>query len=155
MKCKMGLDMLGQTNVRNVSETTLIMVDDNVDEIFLTRRKLRKEGIVNRFVSERKPERIFEALDELIEMGIDKKTFLILMDVNMPKVNGFETLQKLRAHPDYADVPVLMFSASDDPEDIFESFEVGSNGYIVKPFTSEEFFAAVKNLSSVKTQLMS
>lgn len=131
------------------------MVDDNVDEIFLTRRKLRKEGIVNRFVSERKPERIFEALDELIEMGIDKKTFLILMDVNMPKVNGFETLQKLRAHPDYADVPVLMFSASDDPEDIFESFEVGSNGYIVKPFTSEEFFAAVKNLSSVKTQLMS
>ncbi len=147
--------MTGLSEPRKVSETTLIMVDDNVDEIFLTRRKLRKEGIVNRFVSERKPERIFEALDELIELGIEKRTFLILMDVNMPKINGFETLQRIRAHPKYGEVPVLMFSASDDPSDIFESFEVGSDGYIVKPFTSEEFFAAVKNLPKVKTQLMS
>ncbi|PLW79040.1 response regulator [Cohaesibacter celericrescens] len=147
--------MIGQSEARSVSETTLIMVDDNVDEIFLTRRKIRKEGIVNRFVSERKPERIFETLDELVSMGMRKKTFLILLDVNMPKINGFETLEKIRAHPIYNDVPVLMFSASDDAEDIFESFEVGSNGYIVKPFTSEEFFAAVKNITSVKTQLMS
>jgi len=139
---------------RSVAETTLIMVDDNVDEIFLTRRQIRRDGIVNRFVSEKKPERLFETLDDLVRMGIEKNSFLILLDVNMPRHDGFELLTKIRQHPDYNDVPVLMFSASDDEEDIFRSFEAGSNGYIVKPFQSDEFFAAVRNIPQVKKQLV-
>lgn len=139
---------------RSVTETTLIMVDDNVDEIFLTRRQIRKTGIVNRFVSEKRPERLFETLKELIDMGVDKQTFLILLDVNMPRSDGFETLSSIRRHPDFADVPVLMFSASEDEEDIFHSFEAGSNGYIVKPFSADEFFAAIQNIPRVKTQLV-
>lgn len=144
-----------QSIARDINETTLIMVDDSPDEIFLTRRKLRKEGIVNRFVSERKPERIFEALDELEQLGIEKKTFFILLDVSMPKITGFETLEKIRAHPVYHDVPVVMFSASDDEEDIFQSLDMGSNGYLTKPFKVEEFFCALQSISSVKTKLMS
>lgn len=141
-------------SMREVTETTLIMIDDNVDEIFLTRRQIRRDGIVNRFVSEKKPERIFEALDELRQIGIDPKSFLILLDVNMPRSDGFETLAKIREHPDYKDIPVLMFSASDDDADMFRSFDMGSDGYIVKPFSSDEFFAAIQNLPQVKKQLV-
>lgn len=144
-----------QSITRDINETTLIMIDDSPDEIFLTRRKLRKEGIVNRFVSERKPERIFDALNELEELGIEKKTFFILLDVSMPKVTGFETLEKIRSHPVYHDVPVVMFSASDDEEDIFQSLDMGSDGYLTKPFKAEEFFCALQSISSVKTKLMS
>lgn len=137
-----------------LSETTFVMVDDNVDEIFLTRRKVRSDGILNRFVSERHPEKLFDSLKELVGLGIDKSSFMVLLDVNMPKVNGFETLKKIRAHPDFSGVPVIMFSASDDEADILEAMELGSDGYIVKPFTSDEFFAALSGIPRVKKRLM-
>lgn len=139
---------------KELSETTFVMVDDNVDEIFLTRRKVRKEGIVNRFVSERHPEKLFDSLNELVQMGVDKASFMILLDVNMPKSNGFETLRKIRGHPDFQEVPVIMFSASNDEADIFEAMDLGSDGYIVKPFTSEEFFAALSSVPRVKKRLL-
>lgn len=149
-----GAGRLQGANMEKVSQTTLVMVDDNLDEIFLTRRQVRRDGIINRFVSEKKPERLIETLDELIEMGAQQDSFLILLDINMPRSNGFETLKRIRAHPDYKDVPVVMLSASEDEADMFESFELGSDGYLVKPFTGEEFFAAVQNIPKVKKQLV-
>ncbi len=138
----------------NLLESTLVMVDDNIDEIFLTRRQVRKDGIINRFISEKKPEKLIETLDELIGTGIEKSSFLILLDINMPRSDGFETLKKIRAHPEYKDIPVVMLSASDDEADMFESFELGSDGYIVKPFSADEFFAAVENIPRIKKQLI-
>jgi len=139
---------------QELSETTFVMVDDDVDEIFLTRRRVRKEGIVNRFVSERQPDRLFETLDDLIRMGVEKSSFLILLDVNMPREHGFQTLRKIRAHPDFKTTPVLMFSASDDESDILEAIDLGCDGYVVKPFTSEEFFSAVSSIPRIKKRLM-
>lgn len=137
-----------------LTESTIVMVDDNVDEIFLTRRLVRKEGIVNRFVSEKKPENLMNTLAELEEMGVRRDTFLILLDVNMPRINGFETLKRLRADERYKDIPVLMLSASDDVSDMFDSFEHGSNGYLVKPFSGDEFFAAMENIPTITKKLM-
>ena len=138
----------------NHIETTLIMVDDDLDEIFLTRRKVRLDGIVNRFVSEKKPERLFEAMDELVELGINKDSFLVLLDINMPRLNGFEMLMKIRAHPIYKELPVLMLSASDDPMDKEESSKLGCDGYIVKPFSTTEFLAALQNIPGVNNQIV-
>ncbi|MBZ0217457.1 MAG: response regulator, partial [Fimbriimonadaceae bacterium] len=106
-----------------LAESTLVMVDDTIDEIFLTRRQVRRDGIINRFVSENKPERLMETLSELIDMGVEKSSFLILLDVNMPRTNGFETLKNIRAHDEYKNVPVIMLSASDDEADILESYD--------------------------------
>lgn len=137
-----------------LSEVTLVMVDDNTDEIFLTRRQVRQEGIVNNFVSEKKPQRLLETLSELSAMGVDKKNFMILLDINMPRSNGFETLKQIRESEDFKHVPVIMLSASDDEADMFESFDLGANGYIVKPFRADEFFAALTNIRQIKYQLM-
>jgi DNA-binding response OmpR family regulator len=130
------------------------MVDDNADEIFLTRRQFRRDGIVNNFISEKKPEHLLETLKHLGETGVDKSKIMILLDINMPRVNGFETLKKVRADKQFKDVPVIMLSASDDEADMFESFELGASGYIVKPFKGDEFFAALTNLPQVKYQLI-
>ena len=78
------------------SEITLVMVDDNADEIFLTRRQVRQEGIVNHFESEKKPQRLLQTQTEVQQMGVDKKRIMILLDINMPRSNGFETLKTLR-----------------------------------------------------------
>jgi DNA-binding response OmpR family regulator len=130
------------------------MVDDNADEIFLTRRQVRRDGIVNNFVSERKPEHLFETLAQLGKIGVAKEKIMILLDINMPRTNGFETLKQVRANAKFKDVPVIMLSASDDESDMLDSFDLGANGYIVKPFRGDEFFAALTNLPQVKYQLV-
>lgn len=130
------------------------MVDDNADEIFLTRRQVRRDGIVNNFVSEKKPEHLLETLTHLGQTGVDKSNLMILLDINMPRSNGFETLKKVRADREFKDVPVIMLSASDDASDMFEAFDLGASGYIVKPFKADEFFAALTNLPQIKYQLI-
>lgn len=138
----------------NTSEITLVMVDDNADEVFLTRRQVRQSGIVNNFVSEKKPEKLLETLTHLGTTGVDKSKIMVLLDINMPRLNGFETLKKMRSDREFKDVPVIMLSASDDASDMFEAFDLGANGYIVKPFRADEFFAALSNLPQVKYQLI-
>lgn len=135
-------------------ETTLIMVDDDIDEIFLTRRQVRKNGIINRFVSEKKPENLLTTLDELREMGHDASRFLLLLDVNMPRMNGFRLLQELRDHPDFANVPVIMFSASDQETDRRKAEAAGANGYMTKPFDAATFFAVLSEIPQIKKQLI-
>jgi DNA-binding response OmpR family regulator len=130
------------------------MVDDNADEIFLTRRQVRRDGIVNNFVSEKKPENLLQTLTHLGKTGVDKSKIMVLLDINMPRSNGFDTLKKVRADREFKDVPVIMLSASDDAADMFEAFDLGASGYIVKPFKADEFFAALTNLPDVKYQLI-
>jgi two-component system response regulator len=129
------------------------MVDDNIDEIFLTRRQVRRDGIVNNFISEKKPERLIETLTELRQMGLQQNV-LVLLDLNMPRVSGFELLKTIRSDGRFKDIPVIMLSSSDDESDMFESFDLGANGYMVKPFKGDEFFAALTNVSQVKYQLV-
>ena len=135
-------------------EITLVMVDDNADEIFLTRRLVRREGIINNFVSEKKPERLFETLSELRRVGVDTQKIILLLDINMPRVDGFETLKRIRSSSAYKNVPVIMLSASDNEADMTESFALGANGYIVKPFRGDEFFSVLNGMPQVKHQLV-
>jgi CheY-like chemotaxis protein len=132
---------------------TMVMVDDNVDEIFLTRRQVRAEGIVNHFVSERKSENLISTLTELYNIDA-VNNILILLDISMPRMDGFDTLKKIREHKQFKDLPVIMFSASSDEADINEAMQLGANGYIVKPFTIESFIGALGNVPQLKYHLV-
>lgn len=133
---------------------TLVMVDDDEDEVFITRRLVRRSGIVNDFISERKPERLFATLGELHNNGEERDNVIVLLDINMPRQDGFETLRKLRQDPDLKNVPVIMLSASDNESDMEAAAELGADGYLVKPFRSDEFFAALNHVPQVKHQLV-
>lgn len=135
-------------------ETTFVMVDDNVDEIFLTRRFVRQEGFLNRFYSEKDPEALFNTLDDLVKYGHDKDSFLLLLDINMPRINGLDLLLAIKQHPTYSDVPVIMLTASDDEHDMFQAFELGSEGFLVKPFTGEKLFTVLESSKRIKKKLL-
>ena len=136
------------------ADVTIVMVDDNADEIFLTRKLVRRDGIINNFVSERKPERLFETLADLRRAGVDTRKIILLLDINMPRVDGFEVLKQVRASSAYRDVPVIMLSASDDVADMAQATALGANGYLVKPFSGEDFFSVLNNVPQVKHQLV-
>ncbi len=133
---------------------TIVMVDDNADEIFLTRRLVRRDGIVNNFVSEKKPAHLLRTLDDLRSAGVDPHSMVLLLDINMPRMNGFETLSEIRASTDYWDLPVIMLSASEEEGDVKEAFARGANGYMVKPFTAEDFLETLGRVPQVRLQLV-
>lgn len=73
--------------MNELKPVTMVMVDDNIDEIFLTRRQVRNQGIVNHFVSERKSENVLNTLSELYFEG-DATNLLVLLDINMPRMDA-------------------------------------------------------------------
>lgn len=137
-----------------LNQSVFIMLDDNIDEIFITRRIARQVGLINRFVSERNSEKLIETLDKEVQLGTLKESFILLLDINMPRLDGFEVLKLIRSHPIYSNIPVFMLSASDDCEDREKAEEFGSDGYLVKPFDQEQLFIVLKNVPRIKQQLM-
>lgn len=67
-----------------------------------------------------------------------QKIDLALLDIMMPKMNGYELLQELRAVPTYAEVPVIMVTAKDQDSEILEGYQYGADYYITKPYTSKQ-----------------
>jgi CheY-like chemotaxis protein len=78
-----------------------------------------------------------------LEMAKQKKPDVLLLDVNMPALSGFDTLVALRAHPATQDLPVIMVTGNRAEGDIVRGFELGANDYIVKPFNARELVARV------------
>jgi two-component system response regulator len=138
----------------NMSDLTFVMVDDNPDDIYLTRRQVRRDGIVNNFLSERKPEMVFQLLRELKGAGVAPHQIVVLMDIKMPRSSGFDILRQLREDDQLKDVNVIMLSSSNDESDLFDAIDLGANGYVVKPFKADEFFAALTNVPNIKYHLV-
>jgi two-component system response regulator len=63
---------------------------------------------------------------------------LILLDLNMPKIDGRQCLRLIRTNPQYSKIPIIIFSTSNNPEDITQSYELGANSYIIKPYSYNE-----------------
>lgn len=71
---------------------------------------------------------------------------LILLDLNMPKMNGLELLQYLKSDPIYKEIPVVIFTTSNDQNDKRECYKHGAAGYVVKPIDYPDYLKAVTNL---------
>ncbi len=85
-----------------------------------------------------------DALARIEELG---GVALAICDVNMPRSDGFDFLEKLRAHPDHAAVPVLMLTTEGQPESVARAKALGAKGWMVKPFKPTLLLSAVKKLA--------
>lgn len=75
---------------------------------------------------------------------------LMLLDIKMPDMNGYEVCQRLKADPETRDIPVIFISALDEVLDKMKAFAVGGVDYITKPFSEEEVFARVENILTIR-----
>jgi CheY-like chemotaxis protein len=121
--------------VWNVNDALILFVDDKPINADLFTRLLRKHGYTNELV--RAGDGI-EALDFLFARGghagrdVSVKPRLILLDLNMPRMNGLETLRQLRDDEQTKLLPVVILTASDDSRDMAEAYRLGTNGYVDK-----------------------
>ncbi len=115
---------------------TLLLVDDSPAIHRLLAVKLKNEGID--FVAAYSGE-------EAISVANDIKPALVLLDVNMPEMDGFQVLHALKADPETHDIPIIMLSGDDEPEAKVRCFELGAMDYVTKPFQVAELRARISN----------
>jgi len=124
----------------------IILVEDNPDDASLAIRALRKNGINNSLVHLKDGE---EAIDFIFCKGIysrrtlDELPKLILLDLKMPKIDGFEVLRQVKSDARTSLIPVVLLTSSNQEKDILRSYQLGANSYIVKPV---EFGLYVKTI---------
>ena len=133
--------------VTSQKKETILVVDDRADNTELLSIMLTLQG----YEVEQSNRGI-----KAIEIAKARPPDLILLDVGMPEMDGFEACQRLKADPDTIDIPVIFISALDKVSDKIKAFEYGGNDYITKPFQVEEVVARVRNqlqISRLKTEL--
>jgi CheY-like chemotaxis protein len=133
----------------------IILIEDDDGHATLVERNLRRAGLTNGF---RRFADGQEALDyffgEPPAEGVangppprdDLANFVVLLDLKMPRVDGFEVLRRLKETPSTAALPVIMLTTTDDPREIDRCYDLGCNVYITKPVEYDAFIEAVRRL---------
>ena len=119
----------------------LLVEDDNIDAM-MTQRALNELKVKNKMVRKVNGE---EAL-EYLRNGDDKKPCVILLDLNMPRMNGFEFLKIIKADLLFKKIPVVTLTTSDEESNIVDTYDLGVSGYIVKPVDYKQFVQAMRTL---------
>lgn len=120
----------------------ILLVEDNEADIKITLRAFEEGRLKNKLHVVHDGE---EALDFIYGQNgyeRDEKTLrpdLILLDINLPKIDGFSVLKKIKEDPEYQDIPVIMLTSSRNDEDVIHSFKYGACSYIPKPVSFKEF----------------
>jgi two-component system, response regulator len=127
----------------------ILLVEDNPSDIKLTKRALAQNQITNELII---AEDGGDALDYLFATGqyagrdVRDTPAVVLLDLKLPRIDGLEVLQKIRANEFTRLLPVVILTSSDQETDMISSYNLGANSYIRKPVDFHRFTEAVRNL---------
>ena len=127
----------------------ILLVEDNYSDVKLTKRALEQNQITNELIV---AEDGGEALDYLFATGqyagrdVHDLPAVVLLDLKLPKIEGLEVLQRIRANEFTRLVPVVILTSSDQEQDMIASYKLGANSYIRKPVDFHRFTEAVRTL---------
>jgi CheY-like chemotaxis protein len=127
----------------------ILMADDDADDRILTRDALEESRVLNdlRFVEDGE-----DLMDYLKRRGkfanaeSAPRPGLILLDLNMPKKDGREALQEIKADPELRRIPIVVMTTSQAEEDIFRSYDLGESSFITKPVTFDRLVELMKTM---------
>lgn len=127
----------------------ILLVEDDENDIIITKRAFDRYNLRNQLYVVRNGE---EALEFIYGQGAyENQTLptpgLILLDINMPRMNGIEVLRKVKNDPEKKRIPVVILTTSRREQDKVESYNLGVNSYIVKPVDFSKFIEAVTTIN--------
>jgi CheY-like chemotaxis protein len=129
-------------------EVTIIITEDDEGHALLIKRNLIRSGLKNEILHFRDGQ---EVLDFLFQRGPGphrdaNSPYVLLLDIRMPKVDGFEVLKTIKSEESLKTLPVMMLTTTDDPREVERCHELGCNIYITKPIEYDRFIEAIKQL---------
>jgi CheY-like chemotaxis protein len=126
----------------------ILLVEDDEVDVMNVRRSFKKNNIYNPLWVAGNG---VEGLEMLRGGEVPRERRLVLLDLNMPKMNGIEFLRELRADPELKLIPVVVLTTSDDERDRVEAYNLNVAGYILKPVTLVNFVEAMATLNKYWT----
>ncbi|HLL94312.1 MAG TPA: response regulator [Spirosoma sp.] len=127
--------------MKSTNTTPIWIVDDDEDDQLFIRSAFERHCPPINVLALNDGSELLSSLAECIE-----PPRLILLDINMPRKNGFETLRELRSNPDFADLPVVMLTTSSEEDDRKRCLALGANNFLTKPLTFDQLDPLVKSL---------
>ncbi|MCJ7817636.1 MAG: response regulator [Candidatus Thorarchaeota archaeon] len=134
----------------NDKNPVILLVEDDQDHVELTLNVLNELQAKHEIIVARDGA---HALDFLLGGHMRVQPVLVLLDLNMPKINGLDVLKRIRSEESTKRIPVVILTTSREEKDIIDSYNLGANSYIVKPVDYEQFTAAVEQLGLYWLQL--
>jgi chemotaxis family two-component system response regulator Rcp1 len=142
------------TDIQRMKPAQVLLVDDNEDDVELTLEALKDSSV---------------KLDvQVVSNGVEAMKFLrrqdehedkarpdlVLLDLNMPKMDGREVLKEIRGDPDLTDLPIVVLTTSENEEDIYKTYKLHANCYISKPVDFLQFTKIIKQIEGFWLQLV-
>ena len=129
-------------------EVVIVLAEDDAGHASLIMRNLKRAGICNEILHFRDGQ---ETLDFLLRRrnGPDRvagTSYLLLLDIRMPKVDGVEVLRQIKQDAELRKVPVIMITTTDEPREVDKCHSLGCNNYIAKPVDYDKFVEAIRRL---------
>jgi len=132
----------------------ILLVEDNEGDILLTSEALEEGKILNKLSVVRDGKEVVDFLEKEEKYVKAITPDLILLDVNLPKMNGHEVLKFVKQHKDFRQIPVIMLTTSSSKEDIDSSYRNYANCYITKPIEVDDFMKALNQIEEFWVNLV-
>ena len=132
-----------------MEEIFILIAEDDADDRFLLQAAFEENGFTDKLHFVENGVEVLDYLNGRTSTGRDKKyPRFILLDLNMPKKDGREVLRELKQHPDLKKIPVVIFSTTNNEQEMRRCYELGANSYITKPNSFESLLKTVAALRS-------
>ncbi|WP_068155484.1 response regulator [Rhodococcus phenolicus] len=132
----------------------VLLVEDDPGDVLMTQEAFEFNKVGNTLHVVRDGEQALDFLYRRGEFTDAIRPDLILLDLNLPKYDGRQVLEKIKSDPDLADIPVVILTTSAAEEDILRSYKLHANAYVTKPVDLDQFIAAVRQIDNFFVQVV-
>jgi len=129
---------------------TILLAEDNAGHARLIEKNLRRANLPNQIIKFENGQQLVECL--FSESSFTKYTcphaFLVVLDLNLPGLSGYQVLERMRSDQRTRHVPVIILTTTEDPQEIAKCYRLGCNVYITKPLEYDQFCEAIRKLGN-------
>lgn len=133
--------------MENFDPVEILIVEDNPDDIELMLRVLKKQNVLNNYFVAEDGKIALDFLfcrDRFSKRTQSKSLKVVFLDLKLPKFDGLEVLKEIKSNQETKNIPVVIFTSSNEDPDIKSAYELGANSYIVKPINFNDFILSIK-----------
>ncbi len=133
-----------------IAPPPILLVDDNVQDVELALAAFENHNLVNEVIVLRNGQEVIDFFERQGPHMLRKPVLpaIVLLDIKMPRVDGFGVLKYIKSRADLKDIPVVMLTGSSENKDIKICSEMGANGYVVKPLEFDQLSQALRGLGA-------